>query len=309
MGLLVVRPGLATTVQDLGRPGYRAWGVPVAGAFDRAALGLANVLLGNPPGAAALELTRLGGTFEAQVPLALALAGAPMTAEIQRSDGSRRAIHLPMSFTLERAARLVLGAADQGARTYLAVLGGFATPSLLGSRSSEMLLQAGETLPAAGGHCPERWLQPDLRDNPEPVTLRILDAPDAPPTRPLDWNRLAYRVGPLADRMGLRLDGPELPDVPADADRPSTPVAPGAVQVAGGKPIVLGVAGGTMGGYPHVAQVISADLDRLAQLRPGDGVTFRRVELAEARRLDREHRHQRDALFLRVATAVSDLRN
>ncbi len=92
--------------------------------------------------------------------------------------------------------------------------------------------------------------------------------------------------------MGLRLEGKPI-DREAEVDRASAPVAPGAVQITGGQPIVLGVAGGTMGGYLHIAHVISADLDRLGQLRPGELVTFRRVEIEDARRIDRIERAER----------------
>jgi len=99
--------------------------------------------------------------------------------------------------------------------------------------------------------------------------------------------------------MGLRLEGPRI-EREAPADRPSAPVAPGAVQITGGQPIVLGVAGGTMGGYLHLAHVIAADLDRLAQLRPGDPVRFRRIEVEEARRIDRRERLERSPWLSRI---------
>ena len=105
--------------------------------------------------------------------------------------------------------------------------------------------------------------------------------------------------------MGLRLEGPPLA-VNAEPDRLSAPVAPGAIQAAGGQLIILGVAGGTMGGYPHVAHVISADLDRIGQLRPGDPVTFRRVGVAEARDLDRASRQAHRALLLRLESLARD---
>ena len=107
--------------------------------------------------------------------------------------------------------------------------------------------------------------------------------------------------------MGLRLEGEPVAIV-SPPDRLSAPVAPGAVQVAGGQLIVLGVACGTMGGYPHVAHVISADLDRLGQLRPGDVIRFHRVGLDEARRADQAMRRDRQALLKRVATAAQDTR-
>lgn len=308
MALLVVHPGLSTTVQDLGRPGHRSRGVPPAGAFDRGALAAANALLGNPPGAAALELTLLGGTYEARAPLALALAGAPMPAAIEGPDGRRDALRTPGSFALRTGERLTLGVAARGARAYLAVLGGFRTPPVLGSRSSESPLRAGDLLPADPGRCPRRSLGPSDPLEPAPGPLRILDGPDARPGRPWPDEGRTFRVGPLADRMGLRLEGEPLAwDGPAaDPDRPSSPVAPGAVQVVDGRPLVLGVACGTMGGYPHAAQVISADLDRLAQLRPGDPVSFHLVTLLEARCLDLAHRLSLSRLALRLATAASD---
>jgi antagonist of KipI len=120
--------------------------------------------------------------------------------------------------------------------------------------------------------------------------LRIIDGPDAALAADRDWwTKAHYRVGPHINRMGVRLEGPPLA-VDAPADRISAPVAPGALQVAGGQVIILGVACGTMGGYPHVAHLISADLDRAGQLRPGDAVVFQKVSLREARDLDRAHR-------------------
>ena len=105
--------------------------------------------------------------------------------------------------------------------------------------------------------------------------------------------------------MGLRLEGPAVAMIP-EPDRLSAPVAPGAIQAAGGQLIILGVAGGTMGGYPHVAHVISSDLDRIGQLRPGDLITFRRVTIAEARDLDRESRRAHRALLLRIESLARD---
>ena len=283
MGLIVIDPGLSTTVQDAGRIGYREWGVPPGGAFDRGAAGLANALVGNDADCAVLELTLLGGTYEAERDLALAMAGAPMEARVLAPDGSERILHLPLSWTLRAGERLVLGRAIEGARTYLAVREGWQTRLRLGSRSSEERLRAGDVLPAEPGSIPTRhpggpsWMSPTA----EP--FRILDGPDAVPADSgLDasalWSDRPFRVGSRSDRMGLRLEGEPIA-ITSPPGRLSAPVAPGAVQVAGGQLIVLGVAGGTMGGYPHVAHIISADLDRLGQLRPGDVIRFRRVTL------------------------------
>lgn len=305
LSLVVVEPGLFATVQDLGRPGFRAWGVPVGGAFDMRSHELANALVGNPPGAATLELTLLGGDFEAECDLALALAGAAMPTEIRSADGAVRIRPIPGSFTLRRGARLRLGGARDGARAYLAVAGGWQTPAVLGSRSSEVPLRAGDRLPAAEGRIASRRpvrAGPPVR--PEGV-IRVVDGPDAGLVEGSGWEGAEYRVEARSDRMGLRLAGPTVP-LRARPERASAPVPPGAVQVAGGRPIVLGVASGTMGGYPHVAQVVSADLPVLGQLRPGQAVRFRRIGLDEARGLDRLDRAERSARAMLYATAARD---
>ena len=212
MGLIVIDPGLSTTVQDAGRTGYREWGVPPGGAFDRGAAGLANALVGNDTDCAVLELTLLGGTYTADRDLALAMAGAPMEARVLAPDGSERILHLPLSWTLRAGERLVLGRAVEGARTYLAVRGGWQTRLRLGSRSSEERLRAGDVLPAEPGSIPTRhpggpsWISPTA----EP--FRILDGPDAVPVDSgLDastpWSDRPFRVGSQSNRMGLRLEG------------------------------------------------------------------------------------------------------
>jgi allophanate hydrolase subunit 2 len=303
-GLIVIDPGLSTTVQDAGRVGYREWGVPAGGAFDRGSAGLANALVGNADDEAVLELTLIGGVYRTDGPLAMAMAGAPMQARILATDGSERDLDIPLSFSLRARERLVLGRAIEGARTYLAVRGGWRTRPRLGSRSSEERLRAGEALPAEPGSIPTRRPAVPSWTSPTAEPFRILDGPDAAPS--ISGADRRFRVGSRSDRMGLRFEGDPIA-IDAPPDRLSAPVAPGAVQVAGGQLIVLGVAGGTMGGYPHVAQVISADLDRLGQLRPGDAIRFHRTSLAEARDADRALRLARGALLLRIATAARDI--
>jgi biotin-dependent carboxylase-like uncharacterized protein len=304
-GLLVLNPGLETTVQDGGRPGYRAFGVPLGGAFDRGALAVANRLLGNPPDAAALELTLIGGAYQARSPLRMALAGAPMPARIEPARGLSRGLFPPQAFHLEAEDRLVLGTAEQGTRAYLAVRGGWQTELVLGSRSSEHPLHAGDLIPAeASGPGPERRIRPAPLGDPEEQPIRILDGPDTNPNvSPGFWESASYRISSRSNRMGLRLEGPA-PPVAVAAERLSTPVAPGTIQVVQGGLIVLGVACGTMGGYPQIGQVISADLDRLAQARPGTSLRFRTVDLADARRIDADARRERADWGLRMVWAI-----
>jgi allophanate hydrolase subunit 2 len=286
LGLSVIQPGVFSTIQDRGRPGYREFGVPEGGAFDRSSLALANALVGNDPGAAAIELTLTGGRYRASHRLALALAGAATDAWIE--SGSRRILlEIPQSFTIEPGDHLVLGVAKRGLRSYLAVGGGWKTTEVLGSQSAEARLAAGDEIPARSGSVairrPSDMMFPDPSDGP----VRLLDGPDGPVPQVL--LRSMYRINPTSNRVGLRLDGHAIEGLEMPG-RASAPVAPGAVQVAGGRVLILGVAGGTMGGYPHVAHVISADLDRLGQASPGASVHFEQIGLDDARRLDRERR-------------------
>ena len=308
MGLIVIEPGLSSTVQDEGRPGYREWGVPPGGAFDRASAGLANALLGNPPACAVLEMTLTGGTYQAAGPLAVALAGASVEASLVFADGRNEVLRLPLSFSLRDGERLVLGRALTGARTYLAVKGGWQTRPTLGSRSSEQRLHAGDVLPARPGTIRTRHLSEPVWRVPNGEPFRVIPGPDGRLAPAFDE---IFRAGPLfrvsssSDRVGIRLTGAEVL-VSTPADRLSTPVAPGAIQVAGGQLIILGVASGTMGGYPHIAHVISADLDRVGQLRSGDDIAFRRVTVEQARHMQEQHMNGQKALFSRIALLAHD---
>ncbi|MEJ7638453.1 MAG: LamB/YcsF family protein, partial [Singulisphaera sp.] len=304
MGLLVVHPGLHATVQDRGRTGYREWGVPVAGAFDQGASDLANALLGNSADCAVLELTLVGGTFEAQIPLAIALAGAPMRAAIVRRDGRERPLAIPQCAPSARGSPDPRPFAVGG--TYVSGgARGWQTPLCSGAvRARTGCEQATSCRPTRGSpHSDDRRIS-SRRAGPRPH--RVVDAPDAPPGFAWEaWEAGTFPVGHQSDRMGLRLDG-DVPLVPPSPDRLSTPVAPGAIQIAGGRALILGVACGTMGGYPHVAHVITADLDRIGQARPGDFLRFRRIELAEARRIDRRERLARAGYLRCVAALAAD---
>lgn len=283
----MTRAGVLTTVQDRGRFGHRRFGVPVGGAFDAGSRDLANALLGNDPAAAALELTLVGGSYRAEVDLAVALAGAPLRAVVEPDRGESRRWAIPQTGTLRAGETLVLGGSPVGARCYLAVRGGWQTPVVLGSRSTETPARVGDRFPADPGTTSTRRPAPELAAFafPPAAPIRWVAGPDCDATR-LDG---AYRVLDQSNRVGVRLAGPPIA-VRSDPSRLSRPVAPGAIQVAGGQPIVLGVAGGTIGGYPHVGHVIAADLDRVGQLRPGDSVEFEQVDLDRARSLDADRR-------------------
>jgi biotin-dependent carboxylase-like uncharacterized protein len=308
MSVLVIEPGLSTTVQDLGRPGYREFGVAPGGAFDRRSAGLANALVGNPATAAVLEMTLHGGAYEAETPVGLSLAGAPMRATKRRPDGAAQSLTIPLSFSMDVGDRLILGATDVGVRTYLGVVGGWRTPLVLGSRSDETRLKAGDVLPCLRSSIPVRRPRAPGLVYPDEILLRVVPGPDAADV-PLDalTGDAGFVVSTECDRAGLRLKGPTR-EAKADPNRVSTPVSPGAVQWAGGLPLVLGAACGTMGGYPHVAHVISADLDKLAQARPGDRVRFTPVGFSLARELDRLETLERRRAETTIAAAALDRR-
>jgi antagonist of KipI len=285
--LKVLSPGLCTLVVDLGRPQCRSLGVAVGGAADRRSLALGNGLVGNPPDAAALEVCLAGPTLVATCPLACVVYGAPF-----QITTDRRELVAGHTFTLAAGEELRIGGMPCGARAYLCVGGGLLVPPVLGSRSAFAPVRAGDELPCHAGSIHTRFLPPQA-DEPPPdgvTTLRVLDGAQASWFRAEEFlGDATFRVSTESNRMGLRLRGQPL-TLPA-RELVSEPVCPGSVQVTrDGQCIVLGVDGQTIGGYPKVAQVIAADLDRLGQLRPGDAVCFRRVAIEEAESLYRQRR-------------------
>jgi antagonist of KipI len=278
MALRVHSPGTYSLLVDRGRPACRALGVPVGGAADRAAFALANALVGNPPEAAALEITLAGPTLEATARHGAVVWGAAFGLYL-----NDRPWPVGHTFTLRPGDVLTVTTAAQGLRAYLAVRGGFAAPAVLGSRSAFAPLKAGTELACPPSTLPVRYA--NLTPPPdEPGTLRVLPGShrDLFPGAAA-FTAEPYRVGPRSDRMGLRLVGPAL-SRPA-GELLSAPVCPGTVQVTNdGLPLVLGVDAQTIGGYPRLAHVIAADLDRLAQLAPGAELRFRWADAAEARR-------------------------
>jgi biotin-dependent carboxylase-like uncharacterized protein len=298
--LLVLHPGASSTIQDRGRFGFRSMGVPVDGPFDRTSHAIANALVSNDPDAATIEMTLYGGSYRALCPLAMALAGAPMATTVEGPDGVERPISIPSAFPLPAGGRLTIRGCETGARAYLATRGGFLTERILGSRCRSVPLRQGESLPAEESTTFIHRLA--IGDAASPI--RILEGPEARACHFEDWIGRDWQVGMQCDRVGVRLEGPERIVCDARPDGHSVPVVPGAVQVAGGFPIILGPSCGTMGGYSIAAVVISADLDRVGQLRPGQCVRFSRVTTAEARRLDEEGRMRLGRLCDRVRRRV-----
>jgi KipI family sensor histidine kinase inhibitor len=301
--LEVIKPGLFTTVQDLGRWGYQASGVSVAGAMDPLALRLANALVGNAAGQAGLEITLTGPTLRVRKACVLALAGAPMEL---RLNGRPAAWGLALE--LKPADELEIGRAARGARAYLGLAGGIEVPLALGSRSTYTragfgglagrALKAGDVLaagPAAG--LPPRSSAAELPlPTANEVTLRTVLGPQDDHFSPESIERLLrepFRITTDADRMGCRLASQQPLTHRGPAEIPSDGVALGSVQVPPqGQPIVMLADRASVGGYPKIATVVSADVRLLAQCRPGMRVRFQQVSPEEGRQALRELEEQ-----------------
>jgi antagonist of KipI len=279
--LRLLSPGLCSLIVDHGRPRWRSLGVPVGGAADRFALAIGNALADNPPDAAALEVSLQGPTLTSDDDVACVLYGAPFAMTI---DGSPH--DAGKTFTLHRGEELRIGGTPSGMRAYLCVRGGLQTPIVLESRSSLEPLRAGALLPCQSGIIHVRHFRHDFVWNAEPRLLRVVDGGQADWFRVEEFYGQSFTVTPASNRMGLRLSSRALTMLERELE--SEPVCPGSVQVTrDGQCIVLGVDGQTIGGYPKIAQVVSADLDKLAQLRPGETIRFERVTLAAAEALYR----------------------
>jgi biotin-dependent carboxylase-like uncharacterized protein len=296
--LLVVAPGLHSTVQDLGRFGYQAYGVPVAGALDPVGLRLANAVAGNGEAGGevmgALEFLYSGPTLEVA---AAAVRLAASAAEIEILSDPPRRIPPWQSVRLARGERFRPGALQGSVCGYLAVEGGFAIAPVLGSQSTYVRsrigglegrpLRAGDRLALELDSAGDRG-EVCLADPPDlapPARLRVVLGPQDDSFTPAALDAFLSRpftVAPEADRMGLRLSGPRLGHA-RGFNIVSDGIVTGAIQVPGsGQPIVLLADHQTTGGYPKIATVISADLAAAGRLKPGDEIGFSALSLAEA---------------------------
>lgn len=277
----VLRPGPLTTVQDAGRRGVAALGVPRAGALDPEAFRLANLLVGNAPGAAVLETTVGGVALRALAPLVAAVTGAPAPVRV---DG--RAVAWGAPVRVPAGAVLDLGPVTAGLRCWLALSGGVATPPVLGSRSADLLSGLGPPPLAAGQKLPlGRSTGAPLRIDPLPLAApprELLLRLDPGPRQ--DWftaaalrllDRAVFTVSPDSNRVGLRLAGPPLERAAGLGELPSEGMVLGAVQVPpNGLPVVFLADHPTTGGYPVVGVVPPEDLRAAAQAVPGTPVRF-----------------------------------
>lgn len=292
-------PGPQTTVQDLGRPGHLREGIPPSGPLDVRAFVVANRLVGNPDGAAGLECTLLGPRFTVERACAIAVTGAEAPVTVNDAPAARWT-----TLRLSPGDAVRIGAAQAGVRIYVAVSGGLDVPAVLGSRATYLrgrlggvqgrALRRGEALALlpSRGALSARALGveeiPALEREPE---IRVVLGPQA--DRFTDEGLQAflsspYEMLPQSDRMGARLTGARIAHR-GGHDIISDGIALGAIQVPGdGQPIVLLVDRQSTGGYTKVATVGSFDIGRIGQVKPGQRVRFRAVDVPEAHRLRRE---------------------
>jgi antagonist of KipI len=314
MSFRMLRSGLLTTIQDLGRYGYQKFGVPVSGAMDPFALRIANLLVGNAEGDAALEMTMLGPVIEWENDALIAITGADLSATI---------CGMPMPswrpVLVKKGSVLVCGRFHAGCRAYLAVAGGLDVPCVMGSRSTYLrggiggyqgrALQAGDVLPVGrpsdrsialmeklertlspAGYSAAAWRVGTAYLSPFAGRRFVRVIPGchydcfAAESRQLFWQQ-AFQVSPQSDRMGYRLTGPRL-HLAEPMELISEAVALGTVQVPpDGNPIILLADRQTTGGYPRIGQIATVDIPVVAQIRPGEDIRFVGITLAEAEQL------------------------
>lgn len=308
--LLVKKPGLLTTVQDAGRVGYQQFGVPVSGVMDPFAHRVANLLVGNPEGKAVLEITLMGPELVLEEDTVIAVTGGDLGAMLNGEP-----LPLWTSVQVTGGSTLTFKGLRKGCRAYLAVAGGFEVPSVMGSLSTYTrgkmggydgrALKAGDVLdtgrPAASFQLlANRRVELPGEDDSGETRIRVVPGPQEEAFTPEGINTFysnVYQVTNECDRMGYRLQGEAITHV-TGGDIISDGIAMGAIQVPGhGMPIVMMADRQTTGGYTKIANVITADLPKMAQTKPGDQITFHRVTVEEAQ-----------ALFLEQEKRISDYR-
>jgi antagonist of KipI len=325
MSMIVLKPGMLSTFQDLGRFGQQHLGVSVAGAMDQRAHRLANVLVGNDPALATLEITLTGPTLRFTKPCCLALCGADLSATL---NGQPLVLNRPI--VVRAKDELSFGVRQHGTRAYLAVHGGFALEPVLGSTSTYLrsamggwhgrALRRDDEIPLLRSLknkgledlAMDLWslkiYLPAALSEPRQTFVRLIKGQQWDEFTPESCAALLtepYRISPDSERMGYRLQGASLlMTTPRQMISEGTTF--GTIQVpAGGQPIILMADRQTTGGYPKMAYVASVDLPRLAQMGPGDIVSFKAISLEQAQALDLT----RAKAFATLADALQPVRN
>ncbi|GAB3927571.1 5-oxoprolinase subunit C family protein [Mucilaginibacter myungsuensis] len=324
MRITFIKPGLLTTVQDLGRHGYLSQAVPVSGVMDTLSARLANIAIGNDENAAVLEFTYSGATFRADDDMLIAYSGEGACLSINNKIlPSDRPVFIPQNSVVKSTGNAL------GIRTYLAVAGGWDVPEVLGSRStylpaafgglqgraihagdvlnacepSELNLKIFESLVSSKVHHQPWLVGKGLLSKAQRSVIRIMPAAEF---RWFSGSSIAdlltepFTIGLESDRMGYHMEGRKIQRVRHD-ELLSTAVAPGTIQVTGNGSMILLMADcQTTGGYPRIAQVAAVDLPLCSQLKPGDAVYFEAISRIEAEMLYIE----REYLLKEIAASV-----
>ncbi|WP_285766896.1 biotin-dependent carboxyltransferase family protein [Peribacillus sp. SI8-4] len=327
MSLRIIKPGLLTSIQDLGRKGFQQHGVIVSGAMDGYSLRIANMLVGNPEGEAALEITLMGPTIEMDKNCLIAITGANLTPTI---DNQAAPMWKPI--LVRKGATLRFEGCKSGCRSYLSVAGGYDIPKVMDSKSTYLragiggylgrALKAGDILtcnessaPMGGQELKGAFLSPKWFVNEKEFM------PDRKPlirfiagsqydqfmnASKQSFEEHAFKVSNQSDRMGYRISGPGL-EWENDVELLSEAVTNGSIQVPpDGNPIILLADSQTTGGYPKIAQVITADLSMIAQIKPGESIQFSRVTLREAERLYLQKEREMKELQTSISLALKN---
>jgi antagonist of KipI len=329
----VAKPGLLSTVQDLGRYGFQKYGVIVSGSMDPIAHRISNWLVGNDENEAVIEMTLTGPVLEFQETSLISICGGDLSPSI---DG--QPVPLWRSVLVKKGSTLKFGGCKSGARAYLALAGGIDVPSVMNSRSTYLraeigglegrslkegdLLHSGEVL--EGSQEIIEYLTPYLEDghfteidwsissefisiHRSQKAIRVMEGPEfdlfTEDSRQAFFEK-PFKVSPQSDRMGYRLEGTKL-DLVQDTDMISEAVSFGTIQVpSDGNPIILLADRQTTGGYPRIGQIASVDLPLIAQTKPGEELSFTLITREEAQRLliDREKqlRHLKQGIALKL---------
>lgn len=297
----VLEPGILTTIQDLGRYGFSQFGVPPSGALDTFSLGVSNLLVGNEEEEACLEITLMGLRIRALKEVVIAITGGDLSPTLNGESLEMWRTHLLVQDDV-----IAFKKVGAGCRAYLSAGGGFVVPKMMGSSSTYLSgkfgglegrpLRKGDilyisnssSLDKLGLRFPRDWIPSPEKE----VLLRIIPGPQDHHFTEKGFQTLtssSYEVTPQCDRMGVRLEGPRI-ERRSDVEESiiSEGLISGAIQVPGdGKPIII-LTELVTGGYTKIATIISTDLHRVAQLKPGDRVKFKPISIEEAHHLLKE---------------------
>ncbi|WP_269671127.1 biotin-dependent carboxyltransferase family protein [Metabacillus litoralis] len=314
MTITTLRSGLLTTIQDLGRYGYQKYGVIVSGAMDSYSLRIANLLVGNSEGEAALEITLMGPTLLFEKDMLIAITGGDLSPTIEGAS-----VPLWRPVFVKKGSKLQFGLQKSGCRAYLAVAGGFAVNEIMKSKSTYLRAEIGGYQGRAiqeGDILEVNSMSEGACSQIEKLKNKQNKRPFQPANWSVRWNEFlpliknpnirvlpgaqyekftshskeqfftqSFRVSPQSDRMGYRLSGPAI-ELEEKLEMLSEAVAHGTIQIPpDGNPIILLADRQTTGGYPKIGQVATVDLPVVAQVMPGQSISFAEITLEDAERL------------------------